>query len=690
MTSLTHVPVVILSAGLTLLQLDGASTTSLLTFQQRVEAQRALERVRYSHQIGARRPFDEAVPESLLEARVRAYLDQSLALERDWNAPITSSMLRDEAERIAADTRMPGRLRELRAALGDDPILIQECLVRPALAGRLIQERVTGVSTVEAAPATLAATCDPAGVWDNRSLGQDNPGPWAGSQHVAAWTGNLMLVWLPTAGSGGRYDPVLDSWSPISTAGAPGPGAIPSAAVAWSGQELLLWGAQSQFGARYEPIADSWSPMSSIGSPSHRRASASVWTGDRLILWGGWDLDKPLNCCVLAYCASCGGQVNTGGMYDPVTDTWTATSTLNAAAPAELSTAVWTGNRMIVFGGYSTYIFYQPGSFKPITRSYAYGGVYDPATDQWSPLPLGIGSRDAHQAAWTGSQMLIWGGSTTRFDGPSQQYVTSRYDTGGAYDPITGIWSPIPAPAFTLSSYVGSSVWTDKAWILWGGSANGNNGAMYDPTLNAWSPTSVVGAPEPRQGASAVWDDSEMLVWGGFTGSASTPTYLSTGGRYIPPDPNDSTDSDQDGFTHCTGDCNESNPAIYPGAAETCDGLDDDCDGALLAAEIDADGDAFSPCLGDCDDSNPSVLPGGLDLPGNLLDEDCSGAALCDSGAQWSNHHTFVRCVSDACGTLVDSGLVSRQECQDIIKAANRSDVGRSHTRRTAPVPQEP
>ena len=38
-----------------------------LTFEQRVQAQRAIERAYYSHQIGASRPFDEAVPRALLE-----------------------------------------------------------------------------------------------------------------------------------------------------------------------------------------------------------------------------------------------------------------------------------------------------------------------------------------------------------------------------------------------------------------------------------------------------------------------------------------------------------------------------------------------------------------------------------------------------------------------------------------------
>ena len=43
--------------------------------------------------------------------------------------------------------------------------------------------------------------------------------------------------------------------------------------------------------------------------------------------------------------------VNTGGIYDPATDTWTATSTSNAPSARQSEAAVWTGSRMIVWGG---------------------------------------------------------------------------------------------------------------------------------------------------------------------------------------------------------------------------------------------------------------------------------------------------------------------------------------------------
>ena len=45
--------------------------------------------------------------------------------------------------------------------------------------------------------------------------------------------------------------------------------------------------------------------------------------------------------------------LNTGGRYNPSTDSWTATSTINAPTARDYHTAVWTGTEMIVWGGYS-------------------------------------------------------------------------------------------------------------------------------------------------------------------------------------------------------------------------------------------------------------------------------------------------------------------------------------------------
>jgi hypothetical protein len=75
---------------------------------------------------------------------------------------------------------------------------------------------------------------------------------------------------------------------------------------------------------------------------------------------------------------------------------------------------------------------------------------------------------------------------------------------------------------------VHTAVWTGTEMIIWGGTSSSSNetllnsGAIYNPSINTWRPTSTVNAPPARNFHSAIWTGHEMIVWGGFAGNSST------------------------------------------------------------------------------------------------------------------------------------------------------------------------
>jgi hypothetical protein len=100
-------------------------------------------------------------------------------------------------------------------------------------------------------------------------------------------------------------------------------------------------------------------------------------------------------------------------------------------------------------------------------------------------------------------------------------------------------------------------------------------------------------------------------------------------------------DDDGDGFasTACGGtDCDDSDAARHPGAAELCDGDDEDCDDATLGPDADGDGRVATACCNgaacgdDCDDTRDDVSPGATEVCNAGRDDDCDGLADADDG----------------------------------------------------------
>src|SRR4029077_6286185 len=91
-------------------------------------------------------------------------------------------------------------------------------------------------------------------------------------------------------------------------------------------------------GERYNPTTDSWTATSTINAPDARDSHTAIWTRTEMIVWGGEDFS---------------GYLNTGGRYNPTADSWTATSITNPPTGRFEHTAVWSGSEMIIWGGSS-------------------------------------------------------------------------------------------------------------------------------------------------------------------------------------------------------------------------------------------------------------------------------------------------------------------------------------------------
>lgn len=611
-----------------------------VTFQQRVEAQEAIERVYYAHRIWpAENPtpkpsFEQMVPRVVLSARVNDYLKKSASLAEFWQRPIEPEQLQAEMDRMAQRTKNPAMLKELFAALDNDPTLIAECLARPALADRLLSNCFTWDHRIHETAGGLAEQCLSALSPGSATLGRQ-PGfvrriyvtegtePDSPDDETAAVSREELDRLLSSAPEAGRFSTVeetdgaflirhtlsrsqdrlelevaafqkqsLDPWLQeqpfdVSAVGAesgyyhlpiisprtactPGwynqslddiPDPRYGHTAVWTGTEMIVWGGYSNAplyytGGRYNPATETWAPLAVEGCPSARMNHTAIWTGTVMVVWGGsssigvaalntggrynptsdtWQSTSVGTNCPSARTAhaaawGAGAMViwggwdgtnyfNTGGRYDPVNDAWQSTATTGSCPLARRGpSGVWTGTEMIVWGGYD-------GASKVNT-----GGRYNPVTNVWSTVSTTScpAARDGHTAIWTGTRMVIWGG-----------YGAGYLNSGGRYVPSSDTWAPTSTGTnCPTARNLHTAVWADTPllMIVWGGQTSSgpvNNGCTYEPVGDTWlTPTAATGAPLVRRNHTAVWSGTEMIIWGGEAGA--TPRPANTGGRYNP------------------------------------------------------------------------------------------------------------------------------------------------------------
>lgn len=139
-------------------------------------------------------------------------------------------------------------------------------------------------------------------------------------------------------------------------------------------------------------------------------------------------------------------------------------------------------------------------------------------TDQLAEA--GLEGRSGAASAWTGKELLVWGGVT--FNGSENRWLAD----GAALDPVANRWRPLPAAPLVARGDP-AAVWTGSEMLVWGGSAAEErfvDGAAFNPQTNGWrtiSSNPFGGVMRP----AVVWTGTEMLVFSSTNGPRMASAY---------------------------------------------------------------------------------------------------------------------------------------------------------------------
>ena len=180
---------------------------------------------------------------------------------------------------------------------------------------------------------------------------------------------------------------------------------------------------------------------------------------------------------------------------DPPSDLWEASTTRVPGPDRPPPSGVQTGWRKaaviaVAFGVFGAAVLFAWSVLdvepEPPTPPVPASDPFASLPAGWTELPEPPEIRCCSAHAWTGTELLIWGGHVGFSD--------ESLDTGWRYDAEAGEWRPMPASPLGARSQA-AGVWTGSELLVWGG-ADYRTDYPYDASTTARRST-----PRPIAGA---------------------------------------------------------------------------------------------------------------------------------------------------------------------------------------------
>jgi N-acetylneuraminic acid mutarotase/HEAT repeat protein len=254
----------------------------------------------------------------------------------------------------------------------------------------------------------------------------------------------------------------------------------------------------------YDPANGTWTAGPAITNllPAARQDHSATVLADGKVLVAGGSGTASRRC------------LSTAELYDPASDTWTNTGSLNIARMAHQATLLPNG-KVLVTGGSTS----DASDAKP--------ELYDPATGKWTIVGSTGPNRSVHTTTLLrNGKVLVTG----------VEAVWNRRSFAEQYDPASGKWAATSALSDVRQGCTATLLSNGKVLVAGGRWGTGGtwtviaDSRLYDPATEKWSTTGAMKVERWRHTATLL-PDGKVLVAGG-SGSWLEP--LSSAELYNP------------------------------------------------------------------------------------------------------------------------------------------------------------
>jgi len=238
----------------------------------------------------------------------------------------------------------------------------------------------------------------------------------------------------------------------------------------WTGSQVIVFGGTNPLGANpgdgaiYSPSQRRWqrlppfpTPPTAPGVTQEPVSSSGVWTGTELIVMMYEQSQQSCSASSAEVsCTATSGRTIVA-TWHPGSTGWTLLPPPPVSLSAADATTIWTGEGLFVVGGSGC----PPGASCPSGVG-SQSGDFDIRAGTWTlgkdlrPAPLG-------PVEWTGRAAVVL--SAPDLQGPPGDFGDEAVI---GYDPASGHWDSLPSP--TPQAFDPVAVWTGSDLVVWAGS----------------------------------------------------------------------------------------------------------------------------------------------------------------------------------------------------------------------------
>jgi N-acetylneuraminic acid mutarotase len=312
------------------------------------------------------------------------------------------------------------------------------------------------------------------------------------------------------------YDPTKNAWSLGGSSAHSGYYA--ASGVLANGQVLVTGGALNMNpqplanADLFDPSTNTWTAAAGMSTARQQHTATVLQTG-RMLVAGGID--------------ATGNPSNTAEVYDPTANAWSPGGTMSS--PRVQHTASPLGNGMVLVAGGNNMV----GTCS-CTTFVSSADLYDPTTNSFTATGSLVTARYAHTATvLSNGKVLVAGG----FGGPTSTLQSGGAPLSSAelYDPSNGTWAATGSMTTARMNHIASLLPSGKVLVAGGatGASTTATAEIFDPSSGTWTAVPSMSTPRQQQGAIQL-PNGTVLVVGGFNDTSSAVIGVGTAEVYDP------------------------------------------------------------------------------------------------------------------------------------------------------------